>query len=352
MSYIIIINVLTIKIQNFKPRGTQMKYINNISTNPYYNLALEEYFLKSRLDDEFIILWQNEPSIIIGRNQNTLEEINAEYVRDNNINVVRRISGGGAVYHDLGNLNFSFVLKTAPDEFLDFQKFTLPVVRALENMGVKAELLGRNDITIDGKKISGNAQYVYGSRLLHHGTLLFDSDLDRLQSALNVKADKIVSKGIKSVRSRVTNIIDFLNERTDVLSFKSHIRDCFFEYHRDTEEYCLTEEDQNSIRSLMQNKYTSWDWNYGQSPPFNYKNSKRFKGGRVEVFLDIRDGLVNGCKVYGDFFGIEDPSRFEEAVKGLRYEKEHIKGFLSNLDVGKTFGGIGADELLLCFFDY
>lgn len=329
-----------------------MKYVDNVSTNPYYNLAMEEYLLKSDSEEEFFMLWQNEPSVIVGKHQNTLEEINTKYVQEKGIKVVRRISGGGAVYHDLGNLNFSFILKKTPVEFLDFRKYTLPIIEALKKLGIQSELSGRNDITIGGKKISGNAQFIFRDRLLHHGTLLFDTDLDVLQAALNVKADKIVSKGIKSVRSRVTNIKDHLTQEIDVRELKRYIRDSIFEAGGDIEEYRPTREDEERIQDLTDNKYSTWDWNYGQSPPFNFRNAKRFDGGRVEVLLDVKDGIIENCKVYGDFFGVLEPDGFEEAIKGLRYEERQIRDFISKQEVGKIFGGIGAEDLISCFLDY
>lgn len=329
-----------------------MKYVDNVSTNPYYNLAMEEYLLKAYPEEEFFMLWQNEPSVIIGKHQNTLEEINTKYVQEMGIKIVRRISGGGAVYHDLGNLNFSFILKNTPMEFLDFRKYTLPVVKALKKLGVKAELAGRNDLTINGKKISGNAQFVFRNRLLHHGTLLFDSDLDILQAALNVKVDKIVSKGIKSVRSRVTNIKDHLELRIDVHGLKKYIRDSIFEAREDIEEYRLTQPDREEIYKLMEEKYSIWDWNYGQSPPFNIRNSKRFDSGYLEVLLDVRDGIIESCKIYGDFFGVVEPDDFEEAIRGLRYEEQRLRAFISKHEVGRIFGGIAPEQLLSCFMDY
>src|SRR5690554_1895283 len=191
-----------------------MYTIINRSTDPRYNLALEEYVLKY-LDttEDIILLWQNEPSVIIGRNQNTTEEINATYIKEHNIHVVRRISGGGAVYHDFGNLNFTFVTNNLRENLNNYRKFTEPVIQALNELGVPAEFSGRNDIVVEGKKISGNAQSYHKNRMFHHGTILFNANLEMVAKVLQVSADKIASKGIKSNRSRVTNILPYLKEQ-------------------------------------------------------------------------------------------------------------------------------------------
>ena len=203
-----------------------MYFVDNKGiTDPRINLAIEEYVLKNMdIDvDSFLLFYINEPSIIIGKNQNTVEEVNTEYVDANGIHVVRRLSGGGAVYHDLGNLNFSFLTKDDGDSFRNFAKFTQPVIEALAKMGVKAELKGRNDILVDGKKISGNAQFATKGRMFSHGTLMFDTEIERVVQALRVKKDKIESKGIKSIRSRVTNIKDYMEEDMTIEQFRMEI---------------------------------------------------------------------------------------------------------------------------------
>jgi lipoate-protein ligase A len=329
-----------------------MKYIRNQSTNPYYNMAMEEYVLKGlNPEEEYFVLWQNSPAIIVGKHQNTVEEINARYVRDNDIYVVRRLSGGGAVYHDAGNINFTFIINNVHKEFLDFKRFTLPVIGALKRMGVKAELSGRNDLTIDGRKFSGNAQYMYRNRLLHHGTLLFDSELDVLQQALNVDPSKILSKGIKSVRSRVTNIREHLERDISISGFIDLLARFVFEYHgQPFEEYVFTDQDRQHIDRLMKEKYSTWDWNYGQSPPFNYRHSERFAGGKVEVLLEVRNGIIEGCKIYGDFLGVGDVAEVEQMVAGQRYTLDGIQRVLSAIDIRRYFGDISLQELVSCFF--
>lgn len=327
-----------------------MKYVKNMSNNPYFNLALEEYVLKCMTDDEYFILWQNKPAIIVGKHQNTVEEINRDYVMENNIAVVRRLSGGGAVYHDLGNLNYTFIIKNEQDKLLDFKTFSLPVIKALEKFGVNAELSGRNDLTIDGRKFSGGAQYIHKNRLLHHGTLLFNSDLDVLQEALNVDTDKIQSKGIKSVRSRVTNISEYVKEKVTVQEFAELLKKYIFEFEGwEIKEHILTEQDMEKIRVMMDEKYARWEWNYGQSPPFNYKNSKRFSGGKVEVFLEIEEGMINGCKIYGDFLGVGNIVEIEESLKGVKYTADDLEAVIKNIDMHKYFGSISAEELISCF---
>lgn len=330
-----------------------MLYIkNNTSTDPHFNLAMEEYVLRYlNLAEEYLLLWQNEPAIIIGRHQNTLEEINMDYTRKNNIHVVRRLSGGGAVYHDLGNLNFTFIKKAIRSELLDLRSFTQPVIQALKRLGVDAKVSGRNDLTIGGKKFSGNAQYLYKNNILHHGTLLFDSDLTRLKKALRVQADKIESKGIKSVRSRVTNIREHIkgHQDTSINEFIALLRDAVARVQgKDFAEYSLTKADKEKIRALMQERYLTYEWNYGQSPTFNIKNSRRFAKGKVETLLEVKGGLITNCKIYGDFLGLVSLNPFEEGIKGIRYEREAINAFLQKQDMKELFGGIERQELLNC----
>ncbi len=329
-----------------------MKFIDNECLNPTYNLALEEYVLK-KLDSgrDYFILWRNEPSIIVGRHQNTLGEINIDYVKEQGIHVVRRISGGGAVYHDLGNLNFTFILKDVNNISTDFKALTLPVIRALGELGVNAEVSGRNDITIDGKKISGNAQHISGNRLLHHGTLLFKSNLDVLQRALNVDEEKFKSKGIKSVRNRITNICDYIGNKIDIVQFKDLLKGYIFdEIIKGYGDYKLTDEDIKGINQLKRDKYSQWEWNFGMSPSFNLKKSKRFQGGKIEVLLDVKQGIINNCKIYGDFLALTDVKDLEQGIKGTRYGKDEVARFLSNHNLSKYFGSISQEEILSSFF--
>lgn len=230
-----------------------MKFIENNSIDPHYNLAFEEYIFKHlESDEDFVLLWRNGPSIIVGKNQNTIEEINLEYVKENNINVVRRVTGGGAVYHDLGNLNFSFITKPKSNDLIDFQTYNVPIIKALQKLGVNCQLSGRNDLTIDGRKFSGIAQSIIKGKVLNHGTLLFDSELDALTKALNVKRDKIESKGIKSVASRVTNIKTYVIDDVDVLRFKELLLKSIFEYFNEpVEVYELSDEDKKIFRRWL-----------------------------------------------------------------------------------------------------
>ncbi len=230
-----------------------MQFLVNKSTNPFFNLALEEYLLKNvDIREDYFILWQNEPTIVIGKHQNTLKEINMNFVKDNNINVVRRNSGGGAVYHDLGNINFTFITKYDEKHLLDFKTFTNPVVYSLGKLNVKAELAGRNDILIDGRKISGNSQHIYKDRFLHHGTLLFNSELENLVKALNVDNDKILSKGIESIKSRVTNIKEHVKEDIFMEKFKEILIENIFIWNKSSlKEYNLTSDYINEIEKLM-----------------------------------------------------------------------------------------------------
>jgi lipoate-protein ligase A len=325
-----------------------MLYIRNDSNDPYFNMALEEYVIKSMdPSKEYFILWQNRPVVVIGKNQNAIEEVNLEYVRKNDIAVVRRLSGGGAVYHDLGNVNFTYVVDYRPEDFNSIERFARAVVKALEKLGVNAEFTGRNDITIDGRKISGNAQYLYKKRLLHHGTLLFDSDVTRLSQALNVKPQKISSKGVKSVKSRVANIREYLKEDISIEDFKELVVKYIFEVEgQPVTEYRLTPEDLNQITRLRNEKYATWEWNFGTSPEFDLTKSRRFDGGEVEVRINVRDGRVTAIKFYGDFLSMRDVSEVEEKLKGLRYREEDMREALGAMNLKEYFGAISLEELM------
>jgi lipoate---protein ligase len=325
-----------------------MLFIDNKGiTDPRINLAIEEYALKNLdINETYLLFYINEPSIIIGKNQNTVEEINTDYVESNGIHVVRRLSGGGAVYHDLGNLNFSFITKDDGESFHNFRKFTEPVITALQKLGVNAELSGRNDILAEGRKISGNAQFSTKGRMFSHGTLLFDSEIDHVVSALRVKQDKIESKGIKSIRSRVANISEFLSDSMDIQQFRSHLlRNIFFEYN-DIPEYVLTEEDWSKIHELSKERYQNWDWNYGKSPKFNSQHSHRFPVGSIDVRLEVNKGAIESCKIFGDFFGVGDVSEIENLLIGQKYEKATIEQALQEVNIPHYFGNITKEAFI------
>ncbi|RKP46751.1 lipoate--protein ligase [Cohnella endophytica] len=326
-----------------------MRFIsNNDNTDPALNLALEEYILRSMPDtDDYLLFYINEPSIIIGKNQNTVEEINAEYVEQNDIHVVRRLSGGGAVYHDLGNLNFSFIMKDDGQSFHNFKKFTEPVVSALRKLGVDAELTGRNDLQVGERKISGNAQFSTRGKMFSHGTLLFDSEMDNVSSALKSNAEKYVSKSTKSIRSRVANISEFLPEPMTIEQFRTSLLSSLFEGEPEIPYYELTEQDWDNVRRLADERYRSWEWNYGRSPAFNMRQTKRIEGaGTYDVRLLVEEGIIKEATIYGDFFGRGDSSELAAKLVGTRYETETLSSLLEGIDLPYYLGPITKEQWL------
>lgn len=317
-------------------------------TDPSVNLALEEYALRNLpMEDSYLLFYINEPSIIIGKNQNTIEEINADYVNDHHIHIVRRLSGGGAVYHDHGNLNFSFITKDDGNSFHNFAKFTRPVIDALRKLGVEAELTGRNDIQVGERKISGNAQFASKGRMFSHGTLLFDSAMENVASALRVKPIKIESKGTKSVRGRVANISEFLDRPMTIEQFRFELlRELFGCEPASVPTYPLSEEDWAAALRLADERYRSWDWNYGRSPKCNIQNMRKFASGIVDVRLDVEDGRMIGVKIFGDFFGAYDVAEVEELLTGVNYEEESIRLATRSVDLSRYFGSLSQDELV------
>lgn len=331
-----------------------MLYVpNDKERDPRVNLAIETYLLQNMpLDEPILLFYINEPSIIIGRNQNTIEEINKEYVDEKGIHVVRRLSGGGAVYHDLGNLNFSFIMPDDGNSFRDFKKLTEPIVEALHKLGIEgAQLKGRNDLVIDDKKFSGNAMYSTNGRMFAHGTLMFDSDIDEVVNALKVKKDKIESKGIKSIRSRVTNIKDFLPADKQAMTteeFRQAILLQIFGVDSvdQVKTHELNEEDWKAINQISDEYYKNWDWNYGRSPEFNLERQKRFPIGSIEVRLDVADGKIEKAKVFGDFFGLGEIKDVENQLIGTRYEKKALEESIDQIDLTHYFGNITKEDFL------
>lgn len=321
-----------------------MLLINNTNTNAYFNLAMEEYFLKNTNEDIFL-LWQNENSIIVGKNQNTLSEINYDYVKENNIKVVRRLSGGGAVFHDLGNINFTFI-SCNDNSFSDFKKFTMPIVEALKELNVHAEFSGRNDLLIDGQKFSGNAQYNYKNKVMHHGTLLFSSEINDLSNALKVKPSKFQGKSVKSVKSRVTNISSHLDKKMTVLEFKDYLMDFINKRDENSHFYELNDKDIESINKLVEEKYSTWEWNFGYSPKYSLYNEVKYPGGNLEFSLDVHDGLIKDIKFFGDFFGKEDISFIENKLRNVKHNEYSIKSALEDVDINNYFLNCNIDILV------
>ena len=317
------------------------------------NLAIEYYLLNEIVLDEPVLLFYiNDDSIIIGKNQNAYEEVNTEFVEKNNIKVVRRFSGGGAVYHDLGVLCFCFITKDDGDSFRNFKKFTQPVIDALHKMGVEnAELKGRNDLVIGDKKFSGNAMYSKNGRMTSHGTLMFNSEVDAVVGALKPKKHKLESKGIKSIRSRVTNILPYMDDEYQNISTKQFRERLLLNIYDvdntdDVKEYVLTEEDWAKIDEFAAQYTANWDWNYGVSPKFDLERDVRIEGvGTVEVKLDVDQGKIADIKMFGDFFGLGEIADVEDQLRGVKYELESIKNALEKVDLNKYIGNVTPEQI-------
>lgn len=330
-----------------------MIFVPNENNDPRINLAIETFLLREMpLDEPILLFYINEPSIIIGRNQNTIEEINKEYVEEQGIHVVRRLSGGGAVYHDLGNLNFSFIMPDDGNSFRDFAKLTQPIVQALQEMGVEgAQLKGRNDLVIDDQKFSGNAMYATNGRMFAHGTIMFDSDINEVVNALKVRADKIESKGIKSIRSRVTNIKPFLPADKQAMTTKEFRQEILLKIFgvndiADVKTYDLTAADWQKIEEISDSLYRNWDWNYGNSPAFNIEKRQHFAIGSIEVRLDVEGSIIKDAKIYGDFFGLGEIADVEDKLIGTKYDRAALTEVIDSIDVKKYFGNIEASDLI------
>lgn len=318
-------------------------------TDPYFNIAAEEYVLKNFKQDCFM-LWRNEPCIIVGKHQNTLAEINLDYVKEKNIKVVRRLSGGGAVFHDLGNLNFTFVANTIPGkDKVDFHRFTLPILEVLRKLDINAEFSGRNDLVIDGLKFSGNAEHVYRDRILHHGTLLFSAEMTDLTNALNVDPSKFTDKAVKSVRSRVTNISEHLNQQLTVLEFRDLIMKHIIAMSPDSRIYSFSSKDIDAISRLSAEKYNTNEWNYGLSSDYTFKKKIKTTGGQIEVALVVENNIIKQARFFGDYFHVYDPSDIEKALIGSQHNETTIRTCFENFPIKEYFINVTEEELISVF---
>jgi len=322
---------------------------NRDITDARLNLALEEYILRNKMpDDDLLLFYVNAPAIIIGRNQNTIEEINSDLVDARGIRVVRRVSGGGAVYHDLGNLNFSFMTRDVNARFNRYDLFNKPVVEVLRELGVPAEIGGRNDILADGRKISGNAQFATAGRMFSHGTLLLDSNLDDVTAALKPKAGKVESKGVKSIRSRVANISEFLREPISVSELRDRILERIFGTRDPARipSLVLDAADWSAANDLVERRYGSWKWNYGENPASNVQRVQRFPAGEIDVRLDVHGGEITNARFFGDFMGRSEVSELEAQLQGVAYDRDALARALADIDVRQYFGDVSHDEVL------
>lgn len=325
----------------------KLSYLNLRTTDPAINLATEEYvFDYLPKDRTYFMLWQNDNAIIIGKHQNALAEINMSFVKENKIQIVRRLSGGGAVYHDLGNLNFTFITDAKEQDSINFKLFCQPIVRTLEKLGVQAEISGRNDITICGQKFSGNSQYLKNGRVLHHGTILFDSDLTVVGKALQVDPAKIQAKGVKSVRSRVTNVADHLSGNIDLETFRTLLLNHLLQ-EQPGEEYILTQGDLANIQEISNNRYATWQWNFGRSLECTTRKKMRFDGcGTVEANITVDHGIISQISFTGDFFSVLEPENLAKLFIGKQPDIDEYKIILENVDVASYFVGLTKEQFL------
>ena len=326
-----------------------MRCIYNRSTDPAFNLAAEDWLLHNATDDIFM-LWRNARAVIVGRNQNTLAEINEDFVRTEAIPVVRRLTGGGAVFHDLGNLNFTCISLHTASGALDFRRFIQPVADALQTLGVPCVFSGRNDLVANGKKISGNAQYVYKNRVLHHGTLLFSACLDNISQALKPNHAKYAGRAVSSVRSRVGNIVDFLPQPMSIEAFIDFLLQHMSGGGIPSSNVSLSEQEARAIESLAEKKYRSWEWNYGHVPQYAFTRVTRTEGGVLDIHLDVRQGRLERVRIFGDYFGVRDVAELEEHLCGCRHTREDLMARLEDIALESYLYGVSREAFCDCLF--
>lgn len=317
----------------------KLSYLDLYTTDPAWNLAAEQYVFDCLPRGQtYFMLWQNDNAVIIGKHQNAAAEIDQQFVRENGVRVVRRLSGGGAVYHDTGNLNFTFIADAGDMEAINFRLFCQPVVAALAALGVQAE--------VNGRKFSSNSQYLKEGRVMHHGTIMFDSDLDRVAQALHVDQEKIAAKGVASVRSRVTTVRQHMPHPVELEEFRRVLLDNILAQQLG-EEYVLTEEDKSQISRLREQRYATWEWNYGQSRECEMTRQKRSPAcGGVEAHLSTDRGVIRYIAFTGDFFSVVEPKVLAEKLVGVRLEEQSLRDALAQEDAGRYFSGPKNEELI------
>ena len=326
-----------------------MIFIETGSTDIFFNLATEYYFAAVRpLADTAFLMWRCGPTLVVGKYQNTLEEIRQDYAHAHGINVARRMSGGGTVYFDMGGWEFTFIERDG-GEAISFQQYTRPILDALKALGVPADFNGRNDLLVDGRKFSGNSQYKLSGCTVHHGTLMFDVDIAQMVASTTVSDDKILSKSIRSVRERVTNIADHLPAPMDAEAFKRHV--VAFVMGGSGERRELTDEDRAEIRRIARERFASWDWRFGKNPKFSIARAGRFPGGRIEFQLEVKKGAITEAAVSGDFFAGEKADGLAAALIGCRYDRQAVRDRLAERGFDGVVYGITIDDMAATIAD-
>lgn len=327
-----------------------MNYFISNSNDPYYNLACEEYLLKN-YDEDFFFLYINQDSLVVGKHQNTLAEINLDRVNEENIPVVRRLSGGGTVYHDFGNLNYCLIKKGEKGKLVDFKGYSSPIIQALQKLGVNAKFEGKSDLTIDGKKFSGNASHVYKNKVMQHGTMLFSSDLKRLNQLLKVNPLKFTDRGVRSIRSRVTNISEYLSSPISISEFANKVIQEFALTYPNSNLFSFSDEDITTIENLKIDKFQTWEWNYGYSPNYKFEKICNYPAGQIlEIEMQIEKGIITELNISGNCIKTKDFHCFIETIKGSNHINSLIYNKLNDINLDLYFNKLGSKELYQLFF--
>ncbi len=326
-----------------------MLCITSPSHDPYFNLAAEEYLLKC-FQEDFFLLYRNRPSIVVGKHQNTLAEINFDFVQEKGIVVARRISGGGTVFHDMGNLNFAFITHGKEGEMVDYPRHTQPVIDAMKSMGLDVSLGKRNELLLGSYKISGTASHVFKRRSLHHGTLLFSSRIEDLSDALKVQADRFNDRAVKSVRSKVTNIQDHLVEKMELEDFQNQLLGFIFNSLDNASSYQYNDQDMNEIQRLSDSKFSTWEWNFGYSPKYEFSKKLVFNSGNLALHMNVEKGIIQKVNFEGEFMTTRDIHGLEDVLVGTIHDPETLRKRLSGINVAEYITGLDNEILLSGMF--